>query len=176
MWFGRLRGLRRNHARLRADHLIEQFGMSHAADRLVRTYSGGEWRRFDIAAALMVPPEVLFVDEPTNGLDPRARRDVWTLVSSLSAQGVTVLLTTQNLEEADVLSDSIVIINSGRVVASGTAEDLKRRAGLSYCTVSPVHPGDLSRIFSAVADIGGASRSRGEHGLGAGDKWGCDVR
>ena len=156
VWFGRLRGLRRNHARLRADHLIDQFDLSHAADRLVRTYSGGEWRRFDIAAALMVPPEVLFVDEPTNGLDPRARRDLWTLMSSLSAQGVTVLLTTQNLEEADVLSDSIIILDAGRVVASGTAEDIKRRAGLSYCTVSPVHPGDLSRIFAVVADLDGA--------------------
>ncbi len=107
--FGRLRGMRRKHARLRADALIHQFDMSHAADRRVRTYSGGMLRRIDIAAGLVVPPKVLFLDEPTTGLDPRSRRDVWDLVSSLSAQGVTILLTTQYLEEADVLSDSIVV-------------------------------------------------------------------
>lgn len=151
--FGRLRGMRRSHARLRADALIDQFDMAHAADRRVGTYSGGMWRRIDIAAALVVPPTVLFLDEPTTGLDPRSRRDVWALVSSLSAQGVTVLLTTQYLEEADVLSDSIVVIDAGRVVASGTAEELKRRVGFSYCTVSPVDPADLSRIFAAVADL-----------------------
>jgi ABC-2 type transport system ATP-binding protein len=154
--FGRLRGLRRNDARLRADDLIHQVHMSHAADRLVRTYSAGMWRRIDIAAALMVPPKVLFLDEPTTGLDPRFRRDAWNLVSALSAQGVTVLLTTQYLEEADVLSDSIVIIDSGRVIANGTADDLKRQVGFSYCTVSPAHPSDLSRIFAAVADLDGA--------------------
>jgi ABC-2 type transport system ATP-binding protein len=154
--FGRLRGMRRNHARLQADALIHQFDLSHAADRLVGTYSGGMRRRIDIAAVLMVPSKVLFLDEPTNGLDPRSRRDVWTLVSSLSAQGVTVLLTTQYLEEADVLSDSMVVIHEGRVIASGTAEDLKRRVGFSYCTVSPVNPADLSRIFAVVADLDGA--------------------
>ena len=154
--FGRLRGMRRKHARLRADALIHQFDMSHAADRPVRTYSGGMMRRIDIAAGLMVPPKVLFLDEPTTGLDPRSRRDVWGLVSSLSAQGVTILLTTQYLEEADVLSDSIVVLNKGRVIASGTAEDLKRRVGLSYCTVSPVNPADLSKIFAVVADLDGA--------------------
>ncbi len=154
--FGRLRGMRRKHARLRADALIHQFDMSHAADRPVRTYSGGMFRRIDIAAGLMVLPKVLFLDEPTTGLDPRSRRDVWGLVSSLAAQGVTILLTTQYLEEADVLSDSIVVINEGRVIASGTAEDLKRRVGLGYCTVSPVNPADLSKIFAVVADLDGA--------------------
>src|SRR5262249_44058224 len=154
--FGRLRGMRRKHAQLRADALIHQFDMSHAADRRVDTYSVGMRRRIDIAAALVVPPKVLFLDEPTTGLDPRSRRDVWDLVSSLSAQGVTVLLTTQYLEEADVLSDSVVVIHHGRVIASGTAEDLKRRMGFSYCTVSPVNPADLSRIFAVVADLDGA--------------------
>ncbi len=154
--FGRLRGMRRRHARLRADALIHQFDMSHAADRPVRTYSGGMMRRIDIAAGLMVPPKVLFLDEPTTGLDPRSRRDVWGLVSSLSAQGVTILLTTQYLEEADVLSDSIVVLNKGRIAANGTAEDLKRRVGLDYCTVSPVNPADLSKIFAVVADLDGA--------------------
>jgi ABC-2 type transport system ATP-binding protein len=154
--FGRLRGLRRKQARLRADALIHEFDMSHAADRPVRTYSGGMVRRIDIAAGLMVPPEVLFLDEPTTGLDPRSRRDVWNLVSSLSSQGVTILLTTQYLEEADVLSDSIVVLNKGCVVATGTAEELKRRVGLGYCTVSPVNPADLSQIFAVVADLDGA--------------------
>jgi ABC-2 type transport system ATP-binding protein len=154
--FGRLRGMRRKHARLRADALIHQFDIVHAADRPVRTYSGGMRRRIDIAAGLMVPPKVLFLDEPTTGLDPRRRRDVWGLVSSLAAQGVTILLTTQYLEEADVLSDSIVVLNKGRIVANGTAEDLKRRVGLGYCTVSPVNPGDLPKIFAVVADLDGA--------------------
>ncbi len=154
--FGRLRGLRRKHARLRADALIEQFNMSDAADRRVITYSGGMMRRIDIAAGLVVPPKVLFLDEPTTGLDPRSRRDVWALVASLSAQGVTILLTTQYLEEADVLSDSVVVMNKGCVIANGTAEDLKRRVGFSYCTVSPVNPADLSKIFAVVADLDGA--------------------
>ena len=154
--FGRLRGMRRKHAQLRADALIHQFDMSHAADRKVNTYSVGMRRRIDIAAALVVPPKVLFLDEPTTGLDPRSRRDVWDLVSSLSAQGVTVLLTTQYLEEADVLSDSVVVIDQGRVIAGGTAEDLKLRVGFSYCTVSPVDPADLSKIFAVVADLADA--------------------
>ncbi|MDT5159944.1 MAG: type transport system ATP-binding protein, partial [Mycobacterium sp.] len=106
--FAQLRGLRHRHARRRADELIDRFDMGHAADRRVSTYSGGMRRRIDIAVALVVPPRVLFLDEPTTGLDPRSRRDVWDLVSALRHQDVTVLLTTQYLEEADVLSDSIV--------------------------------------------------------------------
>ena len=151
--FSRLRGMRRKDACLRADVLIDQFDMEHAADRRVITYSLGMMRRIDIAAALVVSPKVLFLDEPTTGLDPRSRRDVWDTVASLSAQGTTVLLTTQYLEEADALSDSIVVIDHGRVIANGTAEELKRRVGFSYCTVSPVNPADLSRIWSAVADL-----------------------
>jgi ABC-2 type transport system ATP-binding protein len=153
--FGRLRGLRRNDARLRADDLICQFDLSDAADRPVCTYSGGMQRRIDIAAALVVPPTVLFLDEPTTGLDPHSRRDVWALVSSLSDQNVTVLLTTQYLEEADILSDSIVILDSGRVIASGTAEDLKRRVGFSYCQLTPTYPANLSRIAAVLTDFNG---------------------
>ncbi|WP_197374620.1 ATP-binding cassette domain-containing protein [Mycolicibacterium baixiangningiae] len=153
--FGRLRGLRRREARRRADELIEQFEMQHAGDRRVQTYSGGMRRRIDIAVALVVAPKVLFLDEPTTGLDPRSRRDVWNLVSSLASQDVTVLLTTQYLEEADVLSDSVVILNAGRVVASGTAEDLKRRIGFSYCQVTPENPADLNRTAAALADMDG---------------------
>ena len=151
--FGRLRGMRRKDARLRADVLNAQFDMADAADRRVITYSTGMMRRIDIAAALVVSPKVLFLDEPTTGLDPRSRRAVWDTVASLSAQGATVLLTTQYLEEADALSDSIVVIDHGRVVANGTAEELKRRVGFSYCTVSPVNPADLSKIWAAVADL-----------------------
>lgn len=151
--FGRLRGMRRKDARLRADVLIDQFDMADAADRRVITYSIGMMRRIDIAAALVVSPKVLFLDEPTTGLDPRSRRAVWDTVASLSAEGATVLLTTQYLEEADALSDSIVVIDHGRVIANGTAEELKRRVGFSYCTVSPVNPADLSKIWAAVADL-----------------------
>ena len=151
--FGRLRGMRRKDAHLRADVLINQFDMEDAADRRVITYSIGMMRRIDIAASLVVSPKVLFLDEPTTGLDPRSRRAVWDTVASLSAEGATVLLTTQYLEEADALSDSIVVIDHGRVIANGTAEELKRRVGFSYCTVSPVNPADLSKIWAAVADL-----------------------
>lgn len=151
--FGRLHGLRRRQARERADELIHEFDLDHAADRAVQTYSGGMRRRIDIAVALVVPPKVLFLDEPTTGLDPRSRRQVWGLVSSLAAQGVTVLLTTQYLEEADILSDSIVILDSGRVVASGTAEDLKRQTGISYCQVTLVRTADVAPVAAALADI-----------------------
>jgi ABC-2 type transport system ATP-binding protein len=154
--FARLRGMRRKDAQARAAELIDQFDLADAADRIVVTYSGGMRRRIDIAGALVIPPEVLFLDEPTTGLDPRSRRTVWDLVSSLASEGVTVLLTTQYLEEADVLSDSIVVLNNGRVVETGTAEELKGRVGFSYCTVSPVNPADLPKIFAAVADLADA--------------------
>lgn len=158
--FCRLRGLRRKDAQLRADALIQQFDMVQAADRKVINYSMGMQRRIDIAAALVVPPKVLFLDEPTTGLDPRSRRDVWDLVSSLSAEGVTILLTTQYLEEADVLSDSVVVLDHGCVIASGTAEDLKRRVGFSYCTVSPADPADLPKVLAAVAELGDAQANQ----------------
>lgn len=153
MLFAQLRGLRGRHARRRADELIERFDMGHAADRRVSTYSGGMRRRIDIAVALVVPPRVLFLDEPTTGLDPRSRRDVWDLVSALRHQNVTVLLTTQYLEEADVLSDSIIVLDSGRVVASGTADELKRRVGAGYCQVTPADPIHLPEIATALADF-----------------------
>ena len=154
--FAQLRGLRHRHARRRADEMIERFDMAHAADRRVATYSGGMRRRIDIAVAMVVPPRVLFLDEPTTGLDPRSRRDVWDLVSGLRHQDVTVLLTTQYLEEADVLSDSIVVLDSGRIVASGTADDLKCRVGVSYCQVTPADPNHLPVIATALADFASA--------------------
>lgn len=153
--FGRLRGLQRKAARVRANELLEQFDMVEAADRQVVTYSGGMARRIDLASALVVAPKVLFLDEPTTGLDPRSRRDVWSLVSSLTVQGITVLLTTQYLEEADLLSDSIVVIDHGKVIASGTAEDLKREVGASHCEVTPANPADLPRIAAALDGLKG---------------------
>lgn len=150
--FCRLRGMRRKAARLRADELIDQFELGYAADRSVSTYSGGMRRRIDIAVSLVVPPKVLFLDEPTTGLDPRSRRDVWALVSSLKEQNTTVLLTTQYLEEADVLSDSIVIVDAGQVIAHGTANELKGGLG-TYCQMSPVNPADLDRIARTLDDF-----------------------
>ncbi|BBZ26161.1 daunorubicin resistance protein DrrA family ABC transporter ATP-binding protein [Mycolicibacterium madagascariense] len=153
VFFGRLRGLRHSQARARAEELIAQFDMGHAADRQVSGYSGGMRRRIDIAVSLVVTPKVLFLDEPTTGLDPRSRRDVWELVSSLSAQDITVLLTTQYLEEADILSDSIVILNAGQIVASGTSDELKSQTGVGYCQLTAVNPEDLRRIAAALADF-----------------------
>ncbi|BBX04050.1 daunorubicin/doxorubicin resistance ABC transporter ATP-binding protein DrrA [Mycolicibacterium moriokaense] len=153
--FGRLRGLSRKQAKARAQELIEQFDLVDAADRRASTFSGGMRRRVDLAIALVVVPQVLFLDEPTVGLDPRSRRTVWALVGSLTLQGTTVLLTTQYLEEADVLSDSIVVIDHGQVIASGTAEDLKRRVGTTYCQVSPVNPADLPRVATALTGLAG---------------------
>ena len=153
--FGRLRGLRRFQAKARAEELIEQFDLVDAADRRVNTYSYGMWRRVDLASALVVPTKVLFLDEPTTGLDPRSRRDVWALVSSLARQDVAVLLTTQYLEEADVLSDSIVVIDHGQVIASGTAEDLKSRVGHRYCQVTLANPADLPQVAAALGGFDG---------------------
>jgi ABC-2 type transport system ATP-binding protein len=153
--FGRLRGLNRRQAKARADELIDQFDLVDAADRRASTYSGGMRRRVDLAIALVVLPDVLFLDEPTTGLDPRSRRTLYSLVSSMTRQGITVLLTTQNLEEADLLSDSVVVIDQGQVIASGTAEELKRRAGAGYCQVTPTNPADLSQVATALTGLQG---------------------
>jgi ABC-2 type transport system ATP-binding protein len=153
--FGRLRGLSRSQARTRADELLDTFSLADAGHRRVSTYSGGMRRRVDIACGLVVPPKVVFLDEPTTGLDPRSRREVWDLVGSLHQQGITVLLTTQYLEEADALSDSIVVIDRGEVIADGTPEELKRKVGGSYCQVTPVDLADVARIADACAGIEG---------------------
>ena len=110
---------------VRADELLERFGLSGAARRPVRTYSGGMRRRLDVAAALVHRPPVLFLDEPTTGLDPSGRSDLWALIEQLVADGTTVLLTTQYLEEADRLADSIIVIDDGRIIAQGTSAELK---------------------------------------------------
>jgi ABC-2 type transport system ATP-binding protein len=126
---GRLYHLSRAEARRRADELLERLGLSDAADRLVKTYSGGMRRRLDLAATLVASPPVLFLDEPTTGLDPQSRNDLWALLLDLVRDGTTVLLTTQYLDEADRLADDIVVLDHGRVVATGSPESLKARIG-----------------------------------------------
>jgi ABC-2 type transport system ATP-binding protein len=126
---GRLLGLSRAEAAERAAVLLGAFGLAEAADRLVRDYSGGMRRRLDIASSIVVTPELLFLDEPTTGLDPRSRNQVWEIVRVLVAEGTTVLLTTQYLDEADELADRIAIIDHGKVIAEGTSAELKTRVG-----------------------------------------------
>ncbi len=124
---GRLSGLTPRAARARADELLARFGLADAAARTAKTYSGGMRRRLDLAASLVSRPEVIFLDEPTTGLDPRSRQDLWELVRELRADGTTVLLTTQYLEEADRLADRVVVLADGRIAAEGTPTELKAR-------------------------------------------------
>ncbi|WP_216912373.1 ATP-binding cassette domain-containing protein [Nocardia noduli] len=152
--FGRLMGLRRKAAAQRAAELLEEFSLTESADRRVGQYSGGMRRRIDIACGLVRPPRVVFLDEPTTGLDPVSRQGLWSLIRSLKAQGVTILLTTQYLEEADALSDNIIVIDKGRVIAEGTADQLKARSGSSYCEVVPVDAGDVPAVVTALSGLG----------------------
>jgi len=126
---GRLYGMRRPAARARGAELLEQFSLTDAARRVARTYSGGMRRRLDLAASLVARPPVLFLDEPTTGLDPRSRLELWAAIEALVADGTTVLLTTQYLDEADRLADTIAVINRGRVIERGTPDELKDRVG-----------------------------------------------
>jgi len=126
---GRLYHLGRKPSRDRARELLAQFGLEDAGDRMAKTYSGGMRRRLDLAGALVADPPVLFLDEPTTGLDPRSRTDLWEVIQRLVAGGTSLLLTTQNLEEADLLANNIVVIDHGRVIAEGTADQLKSQVG-----------------------------------------------
>ena len=149
----------RRAARERADELLTDFGLTDAAERRVGKYSGGMRRRIDIACGLVTRPEVVFLDEPTTGLDPRSRQDVWRLVSALRDQGVTILLTTQYLEEADSLSDRIVVIDKGRVIASGTAAELKAATGASHYRVTPNVAEELEPLLACLGDLGATHAS-----------------
>ena len=147
---GRLYHLARPRARSRAAELLEQFELTDAADRAAKTYSGGMQRRLDLAASLVGQPHVLFLDEPTTGLDPRARLGMWDVIRSLAAAGTTLLLTTQYLDEADELADEIVVIDHGLVIAAGTSEELKNRVGGDVIEFTVP---DRGRVGDAVAAI-----------------------
>jgi ABC-2 type transport system ATP-binding protein len=137
----------------RASELLERFSLTHAADRSLKTYSGGMRRRLDLAASLVHRPPVLFLDEPTTGLDPKSRNDLWDLIRELVADGTTLLLTTQYLEEADVLADRIAVIDRGTVIAEGTAAELKSQLGATVLEVSFSDQGAASAALSTVAGI-----------------------
>ncbi|MFC7529744.1 ATP-binding cassette domain-containing protein [Actinoplanes sp. GCM10030250] len=151
--FGRLFGLTRSDARARAVRLLDMFGLTEAADRPVSTYSGGMRRRLDIAAALVLTPAVLFLDEPTTGLDPRGRNEVWDTVREAAAGGTAVLLTTQYLDEADQLASQISVMDHGRVIASDTPAALKRQVGRDRVTVTLATPEDLDRLGARLPGV-----------------------
>lgn len=152
--FGRLLRLSSGAAKRRANELLAQFDLVEAANRQVKTFSGGMRRRLDLAASIVVLPLVLFLDEPTTGLDPRSRQQLWAVVKDLKSQGITIILTTQYLEEADALADQIVVIDQGKVIAEGTVDELKDRVGGKFCELRLGNPADLSKVRGLLADIG----------------------
>ncbi len=163
---GRLYHLPKRGARKRADELLERFDLTDAASRLAKTYSGGMRRRLDLAASLVYRPPVLFLDEPTTGLDPRSRLAMWDIIGELVAGGTTLLLTTQYLDEADRLADRIAVVDTGRVIAEGTADELKARVGGERLEVTFSEGGDLdvaARVLAPYA-IGGARGGAGGEG------------
>ncbi|GAA2458775.1 ATP-binding cassette domain-containing protein [Streptomyces lavendulocolor] len=151
--FGRLFHLGGRGARARAAELLERFGLTEAADKGVEGYSGGMRRRLDLAASMILAPRVLFLDEPTTGLDPRGRGEVWDAVRDLVASGTTVLLTTQYLEEADKLASRVTVIDRGRAIADDTPEALKDRVGGDRIEVVAADPADLPHVARAVARV-----------------------
>src|ERR1700757_3630010 len=152
--FGRLFKLPGEQARRRAGELLERFDLADAADRLARTYSGGMPRRLDIASSLLTRPQVLFLDEPTTGLDPRSRNEIWAIVRELRRQGTTLLLTTQYLEEADQLADLIAVIDRGKVIAEGTGNELKDRVGGQILEVELASAGQRDQAQAVLAGVG----------------------
>ena len=151
---GQLLDLSRRQARVRADELLAEFELTDAGKRLAKTYSGGMRRRLDLAASLVGRPSVVYLDEPTTGLDPSKRDDVWEMVRSLTRQGTTVLLTTQYLEEADALAEEITVIDHGLVIAHDTPQGLKRQLGGQTLEVRPTREGDLDAVAALLAQVG----------------------
>ena len=151
--FGELYHLKPSYVRERSVELLEWFDLTAAADRPVRTYSGGMRRRLDLAASLVAQPSILFLDEPTTGLDPRSRLGLWGVIQGLVAQGTTVLLTTQYLEEADQLANDIVVIDKGHVIAHGTSEELKDQIGGDRIEIAVVDPAALGRAVEVIRSV-----------------------
>jgi len=152
----RLLGYSRRQGRERAADLLDAFGLAEAADRQVKKYSGGMRRRIDIAASLVVTPELIFLDEPTTGLDPRSRNQVWEIVRGMVAEGTTVLLTTQYLDEADQLADRIAVIDHGKVIAEGTSGQLKASVGAGSLHVrlrAPEQRAEAERVLAGVLEV-----------------------
>jgi ABC-2 type transport system ATP-binding protein len=155
----RLWGFRGRATKARADELLTAFDLIHAANKQVKSYSGGMRRRLDIAASLIVTPGVLFLDEPTTGLDPKARQGVWQMIRGLAASGVTILLTTQYLEEADQLAERIAVIDHGRKIAEGSSRDLKAATGSGFLHVALADPARLDEAARLLeARLGGATQ------------------
>lgn len=161
--FGQLYHLNRDQARIRATELLEQFSLSDAAHRPIKTFSGGMRRRLDLAASLIIRPKVLFLDEPTTGLDPRGRMEMWEVIEDLVREGVTLLLTTQYLEEADQLADDIVVIDRGRVIAHGTSDHLKDQVGGERLEVV-VAESDLAKAQSLIEAVA-HGKATVDHGI-----------
>ncbi|MER7546577.1 ATP-binding cassette domain-containing protein [Spirillospora sp. NPDC127506] len=151
----RLLDFSRREAKARARQLLDRFRLTDAASRAVKTYSGGMRRRLDLAASLINRPEVIYLDEPTTGLDPRARNEVWDTVREVVADGATVLLTTQYLEEADALADRIAVFDHGRVIAEGTSDDLKGQIGQQTLVVRATEPHRTAQLTAIVAELTG---------------------
>jgi ABC-2 type transport system ATP-binding protein len=151
---GRLYGLGRDEARRRSTEILERFDLADAAGRTAKTYSGGMRRRLDVAASLVGRPDVLFLDEPTTGLDPRSRLDVWDFIRELQSEGTTLLLTTQYLDEADHLADRIAVIDLGRVIAEGTSDELKDRIGGEVLELYVEDAAEVSRAAEALVGVG----------------------
>ena len=149
---GELHQLSRGEGKARAVELLEQFGLTDAAEQVTSGYSGGMRRRLDLAATLVARPQVLFLDEPTTGLDPRARNELWIVLDTLVGQGTTLLLTTQYLEEADRLADDILVVDHGKVIARGDARSLKRQVGGDNIGVTLVDAADLDRTVELLRD------------------------
>ncbi|MDH6670039.1 ABC-2 type transport system ATP-binding protein [Paenibacillus sp. LBL] len=163
MLISRLYGYSAKTARSISEELMESFGLGEAKDRTVQQYSGGMRRRLDIAASIVTKPDVIFLDEPTTGLDPQSRMQVWDIVKTLLQQGTTVLLTTQYLEEADRLADRIAVIDKGRIIAEGTPQQLKASIGGRTLSITLTEQGDWHKISALLNDEHGLRVWQGDH-------------